>query len=55
MNDAHKRIPDISGLVKKKTNYNAKISEMEGKLPSISDLAITITALAAVENKIPNV
>ena len=44
----------LAGL-SKKTNYNAKISEMEGKLPSISDLAITITALAAVENKIPNV
>ena len=29
------KIPDTSGLVKKK-NYNAKISEIESKIPSIS-------------------
>ena len=32
------KIPDTSGLVKK-TDYNAKITETEGKIPSINDLA----------------
>ena len=44
---------DTSGLVKK-TNYNTKITEIEGKIRSISGLARK-TALTAVENKIPNV
>ena len=35
----------------KKTNYNAKITEIEGKVPSISGLATG----TAVENKIPDV
>ena len=48
-----KKIPDISGLVKK-TDFNSKITEVEGKIPSITGLA-TNSALAAVENKIPNV
>ena len=43
----------LIGLLKK-ANYNAKISEVENKIPSISGLA-TNTALAAVENKIPDV
>ena len=47
------KIPDTSGFVKK-TDYNAKITEIEGKIPSISSLA-TKTALLAGENKIPNV
>ena len=34
--------------------YNAKISEIEGKIPSITGLATT-AALTMVENKIPNV
>ena len=38
----------------KKTDFNAKITEMEGKIPSISGLA-TNSALTAVENKIPDV
>ena len=38
----------------KKTDYDAKISEIENKLSSISGLA-TNSALSAVENKIPNV
>ena len=46
-------IPDTSGLVKK-TDYNAKITEIEGKIPGISNLA-TKTALTTVENKIPSV
>ena len=43
--DADKKVPDIIGLVKK-DDYNTKISEIEGKIPSIAGLA---------ENKIPNV
>ena len=35
----------------KKSDYNTKVSEIEGKIPSISVLA-TISALAAVENEI---
>ena len=38
----------------KKTDYNSKITEIEGKIPSISGLA-TNAALTAVENKIPNI
>ena len=53
INDADKKIPDTSGLVKK-TDYNAKITEIEGKIPSITGLATT-AALNAVESKIPNV
>ena len=37
-------------ILVKKLDYNAKITEMENKIPSISDLALT-----AVENKIPDV
>ena len=39
---------------KKKTDYNAKISEIESQIPSSSGLTTT-SALTAVENKIPNV
>ena len=38
----------------KKKNFNAKVTEIEGKIPSITGLA-TNSALTAVENKIPNV
>ena len=38
----------------KKTNYNTKITELENKIPDISNLAIK-TALTAIENKIPSV
>ena len=38
----------------KKTDYNSKITAINGKIPSISGLA-TINALTTVENKIPNV
>ena len=48
-----KKIPDVSDLVKK-TNFNAKVTEIEGKIHSISGLA-TNTALTTVENKIPDV
>ena len=38
INDADKRIPDICGVVqKKKTDYNAKITEIEGKIPTMPD------------------
>ena len=33
---------------------NAKINEIKGKIPSITNLATT-AALATVENKVPNV
>ena len=48
-----KKIPDTGGFVKK-LDYNAKIGEIEGKIPSITSLA-TASALTTVENKIPNV
>ena len=38
----------------KKTYFNAKVTEIENKIPSINDLA-TNSALTAVENKIPDV
>ena len=38
----------------KKIDFNAKVTEIEGKIPSISGLA-TNSALTAVENKIPDV
>ena len=46
-------IPDTSGLAKKR-DYNAKITEIENKIPSISGLATTYI-LNVVENKIPDV
>ena len=48
-----KKFPDTSDLAKR-TNLNAKITEIQGKIPSITGLA-TNSALTAVENKIPNV
>ena len=38
----------------KKTDYNTKITEIKGKIPSISGLA-TNAALTTAENKIPNI
>ena len=38
----------------KKTNFSAKVTEIEGKIPSITGLA-TNSALTAVENIIPDV
>ena len=43
----------VKNDVVKKTDYNAKIADIEGKIPDISNLA-TKTALNTVENKIPN-
>ena len=38
----------------KKTDFNAKVTEIEGKIPSISGLATNLS-LTAVENKIPDI
>ena len=46
-------MPDVSGLVKK-INFNTKITEILGKIPSITGLT-TNSELTAVENKIPDV
>ena len=53
INQDQKKIPDTSGIVEK-TNYNAKITEIERKIPRVSGLATNAT-LTAVENKIPNI
>ena len=42
-----KKIPDTSGLVKKKTDFSSKITEIEGKTPSVIGLT-TNSALTAV-------
>ena len=47
-----KKISCASSLVKK-TDYSFNVTEIEGKIPSISGLA-TNSALTEVENKIPN-
>ena len=47
------KVPDTSGIVRK-TDHNAKITEIEGQIPNIIGLA-TNAALTAVENKIPNI
>ena len=47
------KIRETSGFVKKR-DYNAKITEIEGNIPSISGLA-TNAALTTVANKIPNI
>ena len=47
-------IPDTSGIVKKR-DFNAKITEIERKIASISGLAATTTTLTAVENKMSDV
>ena len=47
------KIPDANSLVKK-TDLNAKITEIENKIPNITGLPTNL-ALTAVENKIPDV
>ena len=49
----HPRYFNTSDLVKK-TDYNTKITEIEGKLPDVANLA-TKAALTTVKNKIPDV
>ena len=52
-NKVDKKIADVSDLVKK-TDFNAKITEMKGKIPSITGLA-TSSALAVIKNKVTDV
>ena len=47
------KTPDISVLVKK-TDYDGKTTEIEAKIPDISNSA-TKAELTTVENKIPDV
>ena len=47
------KMPNITNL-STNTSLNTKINGVKGEAPNITNLA-TITALAAVENKIPNV
>ena len=49
----NQRIKFLISLVKK-TNHDAKIADIEDKIPDVSNLA-TKNALTTVENKIPNV
>ena len=51
--DLEKKISDTSRLVKK-SDYNAKMTETENKIPSISGLA-TNAVLTAIGNKIHNI
>ena len=53
INKIEKKILDISSLFKK-TYFNTKVTEIEGKIPSITGLA-TNSELSAVENKIPDI
>ena len=50
INKLGKKIPDVSGLVKK-TDFNTKVTEIEDKISSITGLD-TNSELTAVENKI---
>ena len=54
INKVDKKIPDVSDLVKKKTDFNCIVTVIEGKIPSISGLT-TKSPLIVVENKIPDV
>ena len=40
--------------LKKKTDFNTKVTEIEGKIPDVSSL-VTKSVLTVVENKIPDV
>ena len=51
--DLEKKIPDTNSLVKK-TDLNANITNIESKIPNITNPAAD-SALTAVKNKIPNV
>ena len=51
--DKINKIPDVTTLVKK-TDFNARVTGIERKAPSITGLA-TNSELTTVENKIPNV
>ena len=51
--DLNKLSDVVKNDVIKKTDYDTKIAEIEGKIPDISNLA-TKTSLTSVENKIPD-
>ena len=51
--DVSKLSNEVTNEVVKKTDYNAKITEIENKIPNISNLA-TKTSLNTVQNKIPD-
>ena len=53
LDDLSKLSNVVTNDVVKKTDYNAKITGIEGKIPDISNLS-TKTALTTVENKIPD-
>ena len=44
----------LSNLLKKKTDYNVKIKDIEDKIPSVTNL-VRIAGLNNVEHKKPNV
>ena len=48
-----KKMPDVTSLVKK-TDFNTKVTEIEGKIPDVSSL-VTNSALTVVKNKITDV
>ena len=52
--DLSKLSDEVKNDVVKKTDYNAKVTDIKGKVPDISNLA-TKTVLTTVENKIPSV
>ena len=52
ISDVDKKIPDVSGLVKK-SDLNAKVSEIKNKIPSITGLATNSESTTA-ESKIPD-
>ena len=52
--DVSKLSNTVTNEVVKKTDYNAKITEIENKIPDISNLP-TKTTLTSVENRIPNI
>ena len=54
INQIKKRKSMIQVIYLKKTDLDAKITEIENKIPSIAGLA-TNSTLAAVEDKIPSV
>ena len=53
MDKSENKIPDTGNLVKK-TEYKPKTTEIEGKIPDVTNLA-TKASLVTVENKIPDV
>ena len=53
ISDADNKVLETSGFVRE-LDYHAKITKIEGKIPSITSVA-TISALTAVESKIPDV